>query len=52
MKTKLIKTVLFLIAVTSITGAQADESLAQRIKEVFQEPRNTHAPTSVAAVRG
>ncbi len=52
MKTKLINSLLLLVAVASITGARADESLAQRIKEVFQEPRNTHAPTSVAAVRG
>ena len=52
MKTKLIKSILFLVAVTSITGARADESLADRIKDVFKEPRNTHAPTSVAAVRG
>ena len=52
MKTKLINAFLFLVAVDSITGARADESLADRIKEVFKEPRNTHAPTAVAAVRG
>ena len=51
MKTKLIKTVLFLIAVTSITGARADESLAQRIKDAFKEPQ-VQRPTAVAAVRG
>jgi len=52
MKTKLIKSLLLLVAVASITGARAGESLADRIKEVFKEPRNTHAPTAVAAVRG
>ena len=52
MKTKLIQTVLFLIAVTSITGARAGESLADRIKDVFKDPPHTHGPTAVAAVRG
>ena len=52
MKTKLIQSLLFLVAVASITGARADESIVERIKDVFKEPRNTHAPTSVAAVRG
>ncbi len=51
MKTKLIKTVLFLVAVTSITGARADESIVERIKDVFKEP-HVARPTAVAAVRG
>ena len=52
MKTKLIKSLLLLVAVTSITGAQAGESLSDRIKDVFKDPPHPHGPTAVAAVRG
>ena len=52
MKTTSLKALLFLLALTSLTSARADESLADRVKDFFKEPRNTHAPTSVAAVRG
>ena len=51
MKTKLIKSLLFLVALTSITGAHADESIVERIKYVFKEPHVARAP-AVAAVRG
>lgn len=52
MKTKLCTALLFLITLTSITGARADESLADRIRDAFKEPQHTRAPTAVAAVRG
>lgn len=52
MKTKLIKSILFMIAVTSITGARADQSLADRIKEACKEPPRPRGATAVAAVRG
>ncbi len=52
MKTKLTQTLLLLVTVASITGARADESLSDRVKDFFKEPRNTHSPTAVAAVRG
>ncbi len=52
MKTKLIKSLLFLVAVTSITGAHAGESIVERIKDVLKDPPHTHGPTAVAAVRG
>ncbi|MBN8421248.1 MAG: hypothetical protein J0L73_20195 [Verrucomicrobia bacterium] len=52
MKTKLCTALLFLIALSSITGARADESLADRIKEVFKDPPRPRGPTAVAAVRG
>lgn len=51
MKTKLIKSLLLLVTVASITGAHAGESLSDRIKEVFKDPPR-HGPAAVAAVRG
>ena len=51
MKTTSLKALLFLLALTSVTAARADESLADRVKDFFKEPPH-HAPTSVAAVRG
>lgn len=52
MKTKLIQTLLLLVAVSSITGAQAGESLSDRIKEICKDPPRPRGPTAVAAVRG
>jgi len=52
MKTKLTQSLLLLVAAASLTGARADESLADRIKEVFKDPPHTHGPAAVAAVRG
>jgi len=52
MKTQLTQAILLLVAAASITGARAGDSLADRIKDAFKEPRPTHTPTAVAAVRG
>jgi len=52
MKTQLTHTILFLVAVASITGAQAGESLSDRIKEALKEPPHPRGATAVAAVRG
>lgn len=51
MKTTSLKALLFLVALTSITAAHADESITDRVKEVFKDPPR-HGPTAVAAVRG
>ena len=51
MKTTSLKTLLFLLALTSVTTARAGESFVDRVKEVLKDPPR-HGPTAVAAVRG
>ena len=51
MKTTSLKALLFLLALTSVTAARADESFTDRVKDFFKEPPR-HGPTAVAAVRG
>lgn len=52
MKTTSLKALLFLVALTSLTSARADESLTDRVKDFFKDPTHPRGPAAVAAVRG
>ncbi len=52
MKTKLNKAILFLVALTSISSAHAEQSLLDRVNAALNERHQVRTPTAVAAVRG
>ena len=53
MKTKLIQSLLLLVACASFTQARADQSFTDRVKQALPErPHPVRTPTAVAAVRG